>query len=105
MLGPLASQTLGDMGADVWKVETRAGDPMRGVGPSRHPGMGPYFLSLNRNKRSIVLDLKHPAARPVIERMIARADVLRGNCSAARARAAGDRLRRRAGDQSADHLL
>ena len=76
VLGPLATQTLGDMGADVWKVESPAGDPMRGVGPSRNPGMGSYFLSLNRNKRSIVLDLKHPAARPAVERMIERADVL-----------------------------
>ena len=76
VMGPLAAQTLGDMGADIWKVEPAAGDTLRGVGPARSPGMSAYFLGLNRNKRSVVLDLKHPAARPVVERMLAGADVL-----------------------------
>jgi formyl-CoA transferase len=76
LMGPVASQMLGDMGADVWKVEPPTGDTIRGVGPSRSPGMGPIFMSVNRNKRSVVLDLKHADTRPVIERMIQRADVL-----------------------------
>ncbi len=49
---------------------------MRGVGPSRSKGMGPYFLNLNRNKRSLVLDLKKPGAGDVLHRLLARADVL-----------------------------
>lgn len=76
VMGPLASQMLGDMGADVWKIEPAAGDTLRSVGPARSPGMGAIFLSLNRNKRSVVLDLKHPAAGPVVDRMIATSDVL-----------------------------
>jgi crotonobetainyl-CoA:carnitine CoA-transferase CaiB-like acyl-CoA transferase len=76
VMGPFGSQILGDMGADIWKVETFAGDTLRGVGPARHPQMGPYFLQLNRNKRSIALDLKVPGAKRAMERMLTAADVL-----------------------------
>ncbi|ALJ21011.1 CaiB/BaiF CoA transferase family protein [Microbacterium sp. No. 7] len=76
VMGPYASLLLADMGADVWKVEPATGDTMRAVGPSRHPGMASTFLHLNRNKRSIVADLKHPAAKKALERMIEDADVL-----------------------------
>ncbi|MDX5361295.1 MAG: CoA transferase [Alphaproteobacteria bacterium] len=79
ILGPLASQTLGDMGADVWKVEPPDGDMLRKVGPSRSPGMGPLFLHLNRSKRSIALDLRAEAARPALVRLIEKADVLMHN--------------------------
>lgn len=75
-LGPLASQTLGDLGADVVKVETPDGDITRSITPQRNPGMGAGFLSVNRNKRSIALDLKKPAAREVLTRLVAGADVL-----------------------------
>lgn len=76
VMGPYAAQILGDMGADVCKVEPPVGDTMRGVGPCRNPGMGAYFLNLNRNKRSLVLDLKQAGARAVLHRLLARADVL-----------------------------
>jgi crotonobetainyl-CoA:carnitine CoA-transferase CaiB-like acyl-CoA transferase len=75
VLGPFCSQTLGDMGADVIKIETTQGDSTRLIGPSRTPGMGSYFANLNRNKRSMAIDLKKPAARDAILRLVETADV------------------------------
>ena len=57
VMGPWAAQMLGDMGADVIKIETPTGDIARGMGPGRNKGMAAVFLTTNRNKRSIVLDL------------------------------------------------
>ena len=79
ILGPLAAQILGDMGADVWKVEPPDGDTLRGIGKGRNPRMGPLFMHLNRNKRSIALDLKSAAAKDVLARLVGRADVLLHN--------------------------
>src|SRR5204862_2500295 len=76
VLGPMATQILGDMGAEVIKVETPDGDPMRQIGPARHPGMAAYYLNVNRNKKSLVLDLKRPPAREALLRLAATADVL-----------------------------
>jgi crotonobetainyl-CoA:carnitine CoA-transferase CaiB-like acyl-CoA transferase len=76
VLGPLACQWLGDLGADVIKVEPPAGDSNRRVGPARSPGMGALFLSCNRNKRSVVLDLKQEAGRAAVLRLAASADVV-----------------------------
>jgi crotonobetainyl-CoA:carnitine CoA-transferase CaiB-like acyl-CoA transferase len=76
VMGPYASQILGDMGADICKIEPPEGDTLRGIGPSRSKGMGPYFLHLNRNKRSLALDMKKPAAAGVLARLLRQADVL-----------------------------
>jgi crotonobetainyl-CoA:carnitine CoA-transferase CaiB-like acyl-CoA transferase len=75
VLGPFATQTLGDMGADVIKVEAPDGDNCRWIGPHSDTGMGSYFAMLNRNKRSVVLDLKRPPAREALLRLVDGADV------------------------------
>jgi crotonobetainyl-CoA:carnitine CoA-transferase CaiB-like acyl-CoA transferase len=79
VLGPLATQILGDLGADVIKIEPPEGDIMRYAGPARHREMGHVFLNLNRNKRSLVLDLKRPEAAPVLLALVAQSDVLMHN--------------------------
>src|SRR5580692_9383595 len=76
VMGPHAAQILGDMGGDICTIEPPEGDTLRGIGPSRSRGMGPYFLHLNRNKRSLCLDLKQDAGRAVLRRLLAKADVL-----------------------------
>jgi crotonobetainyl-CoA:carnitine CoA-transferase CaiB-like acyl-CoA transferase len=79
VLGPWAAQQLGDLGADVVKVEPPEGDTTRQLGPMRNPGMGAFYLAVNRNKRSIVLDLKQEPARRALLRLAAGADVLLHN--------------------------
>ncbi len=76
VLGPMTGQLLGDMGADVVKVEAPGGDITRSIGPRRSEGMGALFLANNRNKRSIVLDLKAPGDLEALRRMAAQADVV-----------------------------
>ncbi len=76
VLGPVATQILGDYGADVIKVETPEGDLMRANGVSLHSGMGSVFLAINRNKRSIAIDLKAPEGKDILRRLIATTDVL-----------------------------
>ncbi len=74
--GPLCTQYLADLGAEVVKVETTAGgDDTRGWPPLRR-GTGAVFLSMNRGKRSIALDLKSPAGREAVHRLAARSDIV-----------------------------
>jgi crotonobetainyl-CoA:carnitine CoA-transferase CaiB-like acyl-CoA transferase len=87
-MGPFATQILGDMGADVIKIEAPTGDSMRKVGPFRsagagdaagdpgHATMGPLFLQANRNKRSVVLDLKQAGDRQALLALVPQADIL-----------------------------
>jgi crotonobetainyl-CoA:carnitine CoA-transferase CaiB-like acyl-CoA transferase len=80
VVGPLATQILADHGAEVIKVESKAGDLVRVMnGKSVTPAMGAKFLHLNRNKRSIVLDLKQPAGHAALTKLLARADVMLWN--------------------------
>ncbi len=76
LMGPFCTQLLGDFGADVIKIEPPSGDTSRGIGPMKTPGMGHDFLHINRNKRGVVLDLKHPDGLAALERLVETADVL-----------------------------
>ena len=75
--GPYCTMTLGDMGADVVKIEEPGrGDESRAFGPPFLGGESPYYLSVNRNKRSCTVDLKHAAGRAIAWRLVAGADVV-----------------------------
>jgi formyl-CoA transferase len=73
---PLCTMLLGDLGADVLKIEPPQGDPARGYGPPFIAGESPYYLSVNRNKRSTVFNLKHPAGAAIVRKLAERADII-----------------------------
>ncbi len=79
VLGPWAAQTMADMGADVIKIEAPFGDSNRQLGASRNPGMAALYLSNNRNKRSLVLDLKQKSARDALLAIVKDCDVFLHN--------------------------
>ncbi|MGO1543644.1 MAG: CaiB/BaiF CoA transferase family protein [Gulosibacter sp.] len=74
--GPSATQLLGDLGADVIKVEALTGDSSRAIAGPELDGDSAYFLANNRNKRSVAIDLKDPAGLAVIKKLIANADIV-----------------------------
>ncbi|MEO7119077.1 MAG: CoA transferase [Candidatus Limnocylindrales bacterium] len=76
LAGPYCTMLLADLGADVVKVEPPGGDPTRLYGPPYVAGESGYYLSINRNKRGVRLDLKQDAGREALRRLIARSDVL-----------------------------
>ncbi|WP_431270583.1 CoA transferase [Dankookia sp. P2] len=76
LVGPYCTQVLAEMGAAVTKVEAPEGDVVRLIGPGRSPGMGCMFITINRGKRSVALDLKQLKARAVLLRLAQSADVL-----------------------------
>lgn len=75
VMGPYCTLQLADMGADVIKIENATGDTTRYLGPSRNKGMGSIFLHLNRNKRSIVLDLKSAEGKEKLLELVKSSDV------------------------------
>ncbi|MEL6950063.1 MAG: CoA transferase [Pseudomonadota bacterium] len=75
VFGPFATQIFGDLGADVIKIEYGRGDIMRQAGKSPVDGLGPIYLNINRNKRSLKLDLSKAQAKSALNRLIADADV------------------------------
>ena len=76
VLGPLATQILGDYGADVIKIESFEGDLIRTNGVSKNPGMSSIYLAINRNKRSLVVDLKKPEGKDIVRKLLRDADAL-----------------------------
>ena len=77
--GPFGSALLGDLGADIIKIESPAGDITRYALPPSQKGESSYFFCVNRNKRSIVLDLKKPEAVATVKRMVINCDVVMEN--------------------------
>lgn len=86
--GPTASMILGDLGADVIKVEPIGGEDGRAMGPHRGP-WGAYFVALNRGKRSIAVDITKPEGREVVLRLASRSDVFLENFRGGKAAALG----------------
>src|SRR5436305_710514 len=76
--GPFCSMFLGDMGAEIVKIEDADGDPVRNQGVMQN-GFSLYFASFNRNKRSLRLDLRNPEGRAILRQLIATADVVLNN--------------------------
>src|SRR5210317_1192996 len=74
--GPLAGQTLGDLGADVIKIETLMGDTARWTGPPERDGINGFFSQFNRNKRAISVDMKSEEGIAIVRKLALAADVI-----------------------------
>ena len=74
--GPYACQILGDYGAEVIKIESPEGDITRGIGPFRNKGMGHFFINANRNKKSLVLDLKSRKGKAAFFKLLEKSDIV-----------------------------
>ncbi len=77
--GPFGTQILGDLGANVIKIEPPDGDLSRDLPPYLEDGMSSYFLSINRNKKAITIDLKSPSGLAIVHELVERADVVMEN--------------------------
>ncbi|MFF2110124.1 CaiB/BaiF CoA transferase family protein [Rhodococcus koreensis] len=76
LAGPYATMLLGDLGAEIIKIEPPTGDPVRGIPPHKIDGASTFFFSVNRNKQSVVLDLKAPEGREAFLGLVESADVV-----------------------------
>lgn len=77
VVGPVATQFMGDYGADVIKIEPQGGDLLRRLGgQSKSGSLSPKFMNLNRNKRSLAMDMKAPGARPVLDKLLETSDIV-----------------------------
>src|SRR5882672_1956558 len=79
LAGPFASTMLGDYGAEIIKIEPLDGEIARAWGPPFYGDESAYFVNLNRNKKSVALDLKHPGGKAIFFRLLERADVVLEN--------------------------
>ena len=76
LAGPYGTSLLGDFGADVIKIEPPGGEPFRAIDNLIAPGESGYYYGINRSKRAITLNLKEPAARSIVERLVRESDVV-----------------------------
>ena len=75
LMVPYCTRILADLGAEVVKIESLAGDNTRYIGPYKNKGMGAVFLNLNRNKKSVSVDLKTKLGKNIIYRLASKSDV------------------------------
>jgi crotonobetainyl-CoA:carnitine CoA-transferase CaiB-like acyl-CoA transferase len=105
LAGPFCAMALGDMGAEVIKIEEPGkGDDTRGWPPFAG-GEATYFMAVNRSKKSLTLNLKAPEGQAILRGLIARADVVLENFPSRHHGAAGVRLRQAQEDQPAPRVL